>query len=93
MNSLFRREPTCPYLASDLIRQAVAATRWKYGDPPDLGMITFVDASKVKSKKNPGYCYIMAGFKHIGYTKGGLIALQLLPEDMPEAESPIINTF
>lgn len=85
VNSLFRNEG--PHLSSELIREAVAATRWHYGDPPDLGMITFVDASKVRSR-NPGYCYLMAGFRKVGYTKGGLVALQLPPVDMPDAEAP-----
>jgi hypothetical protein len=50
-------------------------------------MVTFVDARKVASR-NPGYCYETAGFRRVGRTKGGLIAWQLLPDDMPEAEPP-----
>lgn len=34
----------------------------------------------------PGRCYRKAGFRPCGMTKGGLVALQLLPEDMPEPE-------
>lgn len=85
VNSLFRNESE--YLSSDLIVQAIAATRF-YWTPPALGMITFIDASKVRSR-NPGYCYKMAGFVKVGYTQGGLIVLQMKPEDMPEAEPPI----
>lgn len=85
VNSLFRNEGD--YLSSDLITQAIAATRW-YWTPPKLGLITFVDASKVRST-NPGYCYKRAGFVRVGMTAGGLIALQMKPEDMPEAEPPI----
>jgi len=81
INSLFRREGG-PILASDLIRAAVAATRAEW-EPPPLGMVSFVDRSKVRST-NPGYCYRMAGFKRVGRTKGGLLAWQLLPEDWPE---------
>jgi len=87
MNSLFRREPECDHLASDLILAAVAATRWRW-DVPDLGMITFVDAGKVRRKRDPGRCYRRAGFRHVGFTKGGLYALQLLPEDMPDRAAP-----
>ena len=29
------------------------------------------------------YTYKFVGFKEVGKTKGGLIALQLLPSDMP----------
>lgn len=72
-------------LASDMIRLAVAHTRWKWPDVPDLGMVTFVDAGKVRHKRDPGRCYTHAGFRRVGFTKGGLVALQLLPEDMPEA--------
>lgn len=81
--TLFRNEGT--ELSSLLIRDALAATRYVWGDPPPLGMITFVDTSKTKPKRDPGYCYLMAGFKAVGHTKGGLVALQCLPEDMPQA--------
>jgi len=86
VNSLFRNEGDL--LSSDLIRQAIAATRWYWSSVPDLGMITFVDQSKIKSN-NPGYCYKKAGFKLVGHTVGGLVALQLFPEQMPEAEPPL----
>ena len=74
--------------ASELIRQAVAATRAYFGDPPPLGMITFVDRSKVKPTKVRGtdvfgWTYRKAGFVEVGETKGGLLALQLFPADMP----------
>jgi hypothetical protein len=82
VNSLFRNEG--PLLSSDLIREAVAMTRGRWPDVPDLGMVTFVDASKTKPKRDPGYCYLMAGFRRVGMTKGGLVALQMLPSEMPE---------
>jgi hypothetical protein len=83
--SLFRRESYCEHLASDLIMAAVAATKARWPVTPDLGMITFVDQDKVKRKRDPGRCFRKAGFRRVGQTKGGLIALQLLPEEMPEA--------
>ena len=86
MNSLFRRE-SGP-LASELIREAVSCTRWFYGEPPALGMVTFVNADKVRHKRDPGRCYRKAGFKHVGFTEGGLWAFQLLPEDMPQPQAP-----
>lgn len=88
VNSLFRREPECTALASDLIRAAVAATRWKWGEPPELGMVTFVDASKVRHKRDPGRCYLRAGFQSVGETQGGLIALRMDPDDMPPPDAP-----
>jgi hypothetical protein len=83
--SAFRNEGAG--LSSDLIRQAVAATRWRYGEPPALGMVTFVDPRKVRSS-NPGFCFLKAGFRRVGKTGGGLPALQLLPTDMPAAVAP-----
>lgn len=81
--SLFRNEGAGR--ASDLIRTAVAATRYYYGDPPALGMITFVDRLKTRPKADAGHCYIIAGFRPCGHTKGGLVALQMLPDRMPAA--------
>lgn len=84
MNTLFRKEG--PGLASDMIRHAVAHTRSKWPDVPPLGMVTMIDPSGVRHKRDPGRCYLKAGFRHAGYTKSGLRVLQLLPGDMPEAE-------
>jgi hypothetical protein len=82
VNSCFRRE-TGPR-ASDLILEAVAITRGIWGEPPTLGMVSFIDTSKVRHKRDFGRCYRRAGFRVCGHTKGGLLALQLLPSDMPE---------
>lgn len=84
--SCFRNES--PILSSSLIREAVAATRWRW-DIPSLGMVTFINPEKVRKKRDWGRCYLKAGFKNVGTTKGGLVALQLLPSDMPEPEAPI----
>lgn len=86
VNSCFRRE-SGP-LASELIRQAVAVTRWHWPDVPELGMVTFIDCGKVRRKRDFGRCYLRAGFKVAGETKGGLLALQMLPAEMPEPEAP-----
>lgn len=82
--SAFRNEGD--QLSSALIRAAVAATLYRWPDPPALGMITFVDASKVRRKRDPGRCYRKAGFTHVGFTEGGLWAFQLVPADMPDAD-------
>lgn len=87
MCSAFRNESD--QRASDLIRAAVAATRWKWPDVPALGMVTFVDASKVRHTRQPGRCYLKAGFRRCGETKGGLVALQLLPAEMPPPSMPL----
>ena len=85
--SAFRNESA--HLSSDLIREAVSATIALYGSPPPLGIVTFVDAAKTRRKRDPGRCFRRAGFEHVGFTKGGLYALQLLPSAMPEAELPL----
>lgn len=85
--SAFRNENP-DNLSSELILEAIAATRWRWPDVPTLGMVTFVDTRHVRSS-NPGYCYQRAGFEKIGHTKGGLVVLQLLEAGMPAAETPI----
>jgi hypothetical protein len=84
--SAFRNEGAG--LSSELIREAVAATRAIW-EPPALGMVTFVDAGKVRHKRDPGRCYLRAGFERVGHTKGGLVALQLLPAAMPDPEPAV----
>lgn len=83
MNSLFRREGG-DLLASELIRLAVAHTLARWPEPPELGMVSFVDAKKTRRKRDPGRCYRKAGFRHVGFTKGGLWVFQMLPDEMPE---------
>lgn len=92
VNSLFRREADAP-LASKLIVEAVAVTRDFFGDPPPLGIVTFVDAAQTRRKRDPGRCYRRAGFRHVGFTKGGLWAFQMLPCDMPDPRKPLGSTL
>ncbi len=87
VNSTFRREGG-DHRASDLIREAVAITRWRWPEVPELGMVSFVDASKVRHKRDPGRCYLRAGFELVGETKGGLLAFQMTPDRMPDAAAP-----
>lgn len=95
--SAFRNEGAG--VASEMIIDAVAATKNHYGEPPELGMITFVDRRKVKPWISPkgkevyGQVFRMAGFRDCGETKGGLLALQLLPKDMPEARKPMGTNY
>jgi hypothetical protein len=82
--SLFRREGG-PHRASDLIRDAVAATRWTWPEIPTLGMVTFVDEREVRPtmvRGAPvyGWTYRRAGFVEVGRTKDkDLLALQMTP--------------
>lgn len=99
VNTLFRNESD--ERASYLIRDAVAATLTKWPAPP-LGMVTFVDSRKVPPSRARrhrckiacgqtivfGLCYSIAGFSHVGFTKAGLWAWQMLPEWMPAPMLP-----
>jgi len=79
--SLFRNESD--YLSSDLIRWAVAATCFLWGPAPEQGIITFVDTTKVRKKRDWGRCYRRAGWQQVGYTRNGLVVLQQRPCEMP----------
>lgn len=59
-------------LSSELIRQAdaVADHAW-----PSQRHYTFVSAPDVRSI-NPGFCFIAAGWRRCGMTKGGLLILE-----------------
>lgn len=94
--SAYRNEGGRANLSSEAIREAVACTLWKWPAPP-LGMVTFVDPSKVagfmrRTLGGPvlewGYSFQKAGFRYCGWTKGGLFALRLEPGDMPEPHAP-----
>lgn len=84
--SCFRNES--PVLSSELIQEAVAATRAEWPNVPELGIVTFVDASKTRKKRDPGRCFRKAGFIPCGKTKGGLHALILDPASMPDPLPP-----
>ena len=85
VNSCFRNEGAG--LSSELIIEAVAATRYRWPEVPELGMITFVNTKKVRKKRDFGRCYRRAGFIHVGETKVGLLSFQMKPEDMPTAQA------
>ncbi len=86
-NSLFRNEGAG--LSSELIREAIAATLAMWPCPSPQGIVTFVDPSRVRRKRDPGRCYLRAGFRRVGVTKGGLITLQLLPYEFPAPQAAI----
>lgn len=89
INSTFRNERPDLHLSSDLIRQAIAATLWVLGAAPAEGIVTFVDGTQTRRKRDPGRCYRRAGFKHVGFTETEhLWAFQLLPDAMPAPEMP-----
>lgn len=71
--SVFRNESGI--LSSDLIREAdtIADLCW-----PHQRHYTYVRASAFKSR-NPGWCFICAGWHRVGETKGGLVILARCP--------------
>lgn len=80
--SLFRNEGAG--LSSALISAALAATVAEWGPPPPEGLITFIDAEKVRAKRDPGRCFRRAGFEEIARTADrGLVVLRLGPERFP----------
>lgn len=94
MCSAFRNEEAGT--ASSLISDAIAATLFVFGAAPPLGMVTFLNRAKVKPTKVRGVptwgrSWHLAGFRDCGETKGGLLAMQLLPEDMPAPASPLTD--
>jgi hypothetical protein len=75
--------------ASELIRLAVAATRAHYGEPPPLGLVTFINRDavrpiRVRGTPTWGWTWLKAAFVEDGETEGGLLALRMPPEAMPE---------
>ena len=94
VNSLFRNEGS-DVRASELIVRAVSITRSQW-TPPERGIVTFVDPTKVRptmrrGKAIFGYCYLQAGWTHVGFTKGGLWAWQQLPAAMPEPDHSVLR--
>jgi hypothetical protein len=89
----FRNES--PNLSSELIRQADAIADHVW---PGERHYTFVDPKAVRSR-NPGFCFMAAGWRRCGFTKGGLIVLERLARGIdtrsaetegfgPKGESP-----
>lgn len=85
--AMFRNESDV--LSSELIREAMAATRWKWGPLPERGFLTSVDAGKVRHKRDPGRCFIRAGFDRAGESKSGKLWLLCPPDRIPPPEPPI----
>lgn len=68
--AVFRNEG--PYQSSELVRQADAIADFCW---PDRRHYTFVDPQAVRSR-NPGFCFIAAGWRRCGMSGSGLIILE-----------------
>jgi hypothetical protein len=70
--TIFRNEGAG--LSSELIREAddLARARW----PEQLRHFTYVDAGKIRAKRDPGRCFLRAGWRRAGQSKQGLVLLE-----------------
>ena len=89
--SAFRNEGAG--LASELITEALAASVDFFGPSP--GMVTFIDRKKVRPTivrgvPTWGRIYLRAGFRVVGETKGGLLALWMPGQDMPAPQRALM---
>lgn len=74
--AVFRNEG--PSLSSDLIRwaQAIAWDRW-----PKQRLYTYVNSRRIRPKRDPGRCFLKAGWRYCGITKEQkLHILEVYPE-------------
>ena len=71
--AIFRNES--PRRSSDIILEAESLAVAKWGP---RRAYTYVDPRKIKSR-NPGYCFKMAGWRQIGFSKSGQVLLEKDP--------------
>jgi len=88
--SLFRNERPDRDLSSELITEALAATRAEWGEPSAQGVVTFVDPERVRAKRDPGRCFRRAGFREVAriapsHGRGPRVVLQLGAAQCPAA--------
>lgn len=75
--TIFRRE-SGP-LASELIREATALTfaRWRErGGIPPVPLTTEIDPAKTRRKRDPGRCFVRAGWEIVDRNRRGLVVLR-----------------
>ena len=74
--TVFRNEGTSAGKSSDLILSAmqIAWKRW-----PGERLYTYVDPSAVRHKRDPGRCFLKAGWRKCGETAAGKIILEVYP--------------
>ena len=71
--AVFRNEGTSEGRSSDLI---LSAKEWAWKRWPNERLYTYVDPSKVRHKRDPGRCFIKAGFHFCGKTKEGKLIFE-----------------
>lgn len=88
--TVFRREGGLP--ASAMILEAIGLTRGIWGEPPEDGLVSIIDPTKVKPTKVRGkdvwgWTWLKAGFEPAGNAKKKrhLMIFRLPPERFPAA--------
>jgi hypothetical protein len=109
MCSAFRN--LSPHRSSELVVEAMAATRAVWPEPPrvpawvvvgrephrtilerdDIACVTFVDEDAVRRKRDPGRCFLRAGFEVVGRTRGGLVALGMRASRLPAPDPAMVE--
>lgn len=74
---VFRREGGLE-LASDLIKDAI---QWAYTKWGNERLYTYIDSRKIRHKRDPGRCFLKAGFRKCGTSKSGLDILEIPKQD------------
>ena len=74
--AVFRNDNPKAYLSSNLVRQADAIADFCWAGERHY---TYVDAKKIRGS-NAGFCFIKAGWRRCGKTKGGLDVLERVKE-------------
>lgn len=75
VNCAFFRNET-QITSSELVRQADAVADFCW---PGKRHYTYVDPKEVRSR-NPGYCFIVAGWRRCGVSPKGLLILERMPQ-------------
>ena len=95
MCSAFRNEGegAARELSSSLIEEAVAVSLYltdlaRVPISP-FGFVSFIDRAQTRRKRDPGRCYVKAGWTRLRETTAeGLVVVQLLPQDFPAPLPP-----
>lgn len=70
--AVFRNEAPSRFLSSELVRQADAVADFCW---PGERHYTYVNLKAVRSR-NPGFCFVAAGWRRCGTTRGGLLIFE-----------------
>lgn len=75
--TIFRNTAPERWLSSDLVREATARTRayWiaHFGALPTVPLETEIDPAKVLPKRDPGWCFLRAGWVRVAERRGLIV--------------------